>query len=95
MGVDSLVNHTPSPLQVSCILCQEATTDYANQLKPFVQAACMQRSAVLCKKNREELDDKNLLDYSKVDLIQSLASIEQGVFTSGCGHHMHADCWIS
>lgn len=95
VGVASLVNHTPSPLHVSCILCQEGTPDFANQHKTFVQAVCVQRSAVMCKDDRKNLNDEELLDFSQIDLIRSLASIGQGVFTSGCGHHMHMECWIS
>ncbi len=91
MGVESLVNHTPSPLSVTCIVCQEETKDFANQKKTFVQAVCVQRSSMLCKENRAGVNE--LLNYSDVDFIQSLATVPQGVFTSGCGHHMHMECW--
>ena len=94
VGVASLVNHTPSPLHVTCILCQEETPDFADQPKVFVQAACVQRTAVLCRESREKVTANDLLDYSQVDLIRSLAAIGQGVFTSGCGHHMHKECWL-
>lgn len=95
VGVASLVNHTPSPLSVTCIVCQEETKDFANQDKTFVQAVCVQRSSVLCKKDRANKPLDKLLNYSEVDLIQALADVEHGVFTSGCGHHMHMDCWIA
>jgi len=87
------VNHTPSPLSVTCIVCQEETKDFANQGKTFVQAVCLQRSSMMCKENRMDIPLEKLLDYTNVDLIQALASVPQGVFTSGCGHHMHMDCW--
>ena len=91
VGVASLVNHTPSPLSVTCIVCQEETKDFANQERTFVQAVCVQRSSMLCKEDRTNAPE--LLDFSDVDFIQALASVPQGVFTSGCGHHMHMDCW--
>ena len=42
-----LLGHTPKPVEVTCILCQEETKDFASQERTFVQAAHVQRSAVL------------------------------------------------
>lgn len=47
VGVASLLDHTPPPRSVTCILCQEESKDTNSRGKPFVQAAFVQRSAVL------------------------------------------------
>ncbi len=94
VGLASLLYHAPSPVPATCILCQEETKDFANQTKPFVQAVHVQRSAVLyCGEERNNVQD--ICNYSKTDFISSRADLPHGVFTSGCGHHMHAECWKS
>ncbi len=94
VGVYALLYHAPSPVQTTCILCQEQTNDYASQPKPFVQAVNVHRSSVLSKGERKVQDDgKDLLDYSRVDFLSSRFDLTHGVFTSGCSHHMHAECW--
>ena len=47
VGVVSLLDHTPPPRSLTCILCQEENKDTSSQDKPFVQAIHIQRSAVL------------------------------------------------
>lgn len=47
VGVSPLLSHTPSPVEVTCILCQEETKDFASQERTFVQAVHVQRSSVL------------------------------------------------
>lgn len=89
VGVSSLLYHIPYPVNTTCILCQEETKDYANQSKPYVQAVHVQRSSVLFRGNQKDGD------HSKVNFLSSAADLPFGVFTSGCGHHMHAECWKS
>ena len=91
----SLLFHVPTPIPATCILCQEETKDFASQEKPYVQAVHVQRSAVLNTAMQEKSTDKDICDYSKADFISSRADLPHGVFTSGCGHHMHAECWRS
>ncbi len=47
VGVASRVDHTPSPQEATCILCQEETKDISVSDKLLVQAVYVQRSAVL------------------------------------------------
>ena len=49
VGVSSLMGHAPSPMEVTCILCQEETKDFSSQERTFVQAVHVQRSCVLRK----------------------------------------------
>lgn len=93
VGVTSLAYHTPSPVPATCILCQEETKDFANQSKPFVQAVNIQRSTVLFRGQKKL--SKDITDYSKTDFLTSRTDLPYGMFTSGCGHHMHAECWKS
>ena len=54
VGVVSLLDHTPPPRSLTCILCQEENKDTGSQEKPFVQAVHIQRSAVLRRVQNEE-----------------------------------------
>ena len=47
LGVAPLVSHALPPMAATCILCQEETRNVAGHEKVFVQAAQVQRSAVL------------------------------------------------
>ncbi len=49
VGVVSRVNHTPSPQEATCLLCQEESQETGLMDKLFVQAVFVQRSAVLRK----------------------------------------------
>lgn len=81
-------------MHTTCILCQEETSDYARQPKPFVQAVNVHRSTVLCRREKDLVGDEgSLCDYSKVDYLSSRSDLAHGIFTSGCAHHMHAECW--
>lgn len=93
--MDALVYHDPFPVPSTCILCQEETKDFASQEKPYVQAVYVQRSAVLRKREQEEETDGNICVHSDMDFISSREDLLHGMFTSGCGHHMHAECWKS
>lgn len=84
----------PFKVHTTCILCQEETKDFAKQKKLYVQAVNVQRSSLLTR-GKERVDETNLCDYSKVEFITSRFDLSHGVFTGGCGHHMHAECWKS
>ncbi|XP_064402875.1 E3 ubiquitin-protein ligase UBR2-like isoform X2 [Halichondria panicea] len=86
VGVVSRVDHTPSTQEATCILCQEETKDIGLSDKLLVQAVYVQRSAVL---RRGEPLDKPIGE----DFLLSRANVPHGLFTGGCGHYMHADCW--
>lgn len=93
MGLAALLYHIPFRVHTTCILCQEEVKDYASQKKPFVQAVQIQRSSVLSR--GEQSKEGNICDHSKVDFISSRSDLSHGVFTGGCAHHMHAECWKS
>eukprot|EP00731_Ephydatia_muelleri_P027830 Em0019g703a len=86
LGVAPLLSHTLTPMAATCILCQEETRNVAGHEKVFVQAAQVQRSSVLrrCVKSTTDRDN---------DLLLGRADSQFGVFTGGCGHYMHAECW--
>ena len=66
-----------------------------SQKKPFGQAVHVQRSSLLSRGKQRTDEDFKLCDYSKIDFITSRFDLSHGVFTGGCGHHMHAECWKS
>lgn len=89
VGTYALLYHARYSVHTTCILCQEETNDFARQPKPFVQAVNVHRSTVLCRREKGE----KMCDYSKLDFLSCRADLPHGVFTSGCAHHMHAECW--
>lgn len=93
--MSSLLHHIPFRVHTTCILCQEESKDFAKQKKPYVQAVNVQRSSLLSRAKLRTEGDAKLCDYSKVDFITSRLDLPHGVFTGGCGHHMHAECWKS
>lgn len=95
VGTYALLYHARLSIHTTCILCQEETSDFARQPKPFVQAVNVHRSSVLCRGEMEAAEDDTTLmcDFSKVDFLTSRSDLSHGVYTSGCAHHMHAECW--
>ena len=90
VGLASLTNHTPSQVGVTCILCQEEVKDVTKEKdKSFVLASCVQRSSVL----RRSLPTNDRKDSAEIDFLSCRLDIKWGVFTSGCGHLLHAACW--
>ncbi|CAI8057989.1 E3 ubiquitin-protein ligase UBR2, partial [Geodia barretti] len=94
VGLTVLVGRPPETREEeTCILCQADSKDAAVQDKVFVQAVCVQRSCVLRQSSTEcSPADVKELD-TKCDYLAARADQPLGMFTSGCGHHMHADCW--
>ena len=58
VGVEALTSHTAQPKEVTCILCQEETKDFAPQRKVLVQAVRVQQSCVL--KRGEDSNGKEI-----------------------------------
>ena len=61
VGVVSLLDHTPPPRALTCILCQEESKDTSSHEKPFVQAVFIQRSAVLRRGQYKEEGSFNII----------------------------------
>ena len=90
VGMASLTNHAPSQVGATCILCQEEVKDVTKEKdKSFVLASCVQRSSVL----RRSLPTNDIKDSAEIDFLSCRLDIKWGVFTSGCGHLLHATCW--
>ena len=34
-----------------------------------------------------------VIHLAEMDFLSARADLPSGTFTSGCGHHMHAECW--
>ncbi|XP_067943651.1 E3 ubiquitin-protein ligase UBR2-like isoform X2 [Watersipora subatra] len=82
------LHQTPSHSHVDnfvCILCQGAST--INDDSTIVYAALIQRSSVLSRK------DTQAPEGTSVTMLFTPADLRSGVFTSTCGHPMHASCW--
>lgn len=95
VGAAALLHHIPYRIHTTCILCQEETKDFASQRKPYVQAVQIQRSPVLSRGYHNLDGEENICDHSNVDFLSSRSDLCHGVFTGGCAHHMHAECWKS
>lgn len=97
MGSFALLYHARFSVHTTCILCQEETSDFARQPKPFVQAVNVHRSSVLYRGGQRIVGNEEglICNYSKLDFLSSRFDLPHGVFTSGCAHHMHAECWKS
>ena len=61
VGVASLLDHKPSPREVTCILCQENSKDFAEEFgsqgRMFVQTVSVQKSTVL-RRHKPSSDSK-------------------------------------
>eukprot|EP00794_Sanderia_malayensis_P020331 gene20331-22331_t len=77
----------PKTANIICILCQEKE-DITPQGRTVVMAAFVQRSNVMSQHRRKSIHD--VTDHNPLFTPRDLIT---GVFTSSCGHVMHADCW--
>jgi hypothetical protein len=94
VGLTVLMNRPPEAREETCILCQADSKDAAVQDKVFVQAVCVQRSCVLRRQSSTECSPADVKELgTKCDYLAARADHPLGMFSGGCGHHMHADCW--
>jgi E3 ubiquitin-protein ligase UBR2 len=73
-----------------CILCQEDDEILINKA-PMVLCCYIQSSKVLkTNKNSIDTEDKNTKTSNNIFMKSNL---ECGIYTTSCGHVMHASCW--